>query len=79
MDQPLIIFAGNYRQAEDYARRIGIRSHRQFIWASEPFRIRGRRGNKAVITGTFWQDTKPDIIEGLMQIAKIQDFQFVDH
>jgi hypothetical protein len=32
-----------------------------------------------VITGTFWQDTKPDIIEGLMQIAKIQDFQFVDH
>jgi hypothetical protein len=79
MDQPLIIFAGNYSQAEHYARGIGIRSHRQFIYAAEPQRIRGRRGSQAVITGTFWHDTKPHVIEELMQIAKVQDFRFIDH
>jgi hypothetical protein len=78
MDQ-LIIFAGSYRQAERYAWDHGIRDRRHFIWASEPYRIRGRRGNKAVITGTFWHDTKPEVIEDLMQMAKILDFHFVDH
>lgn len=78
MDQ-LIIFAGSYSQAERYAWDNGIRDRRKFIYAADPHRLRGRRGSKAVITGTFWHDTKPHIIEELMETAKYLDFQFVDH
>jgi len=52
--QRIIVLAGNYRQAAQWARENGISPH-DFIYPDREEKIMGLRGLNYVRVGTFWE------------------------
>jgi len=56
---PLLIFAGNYRQAQDHARRSNLRRD-AWVYVNDTRTLLGRRGAVVTRVGTWYE--RPDSI-----------------
>jgi hypothetical protein len=74
----LIIFAGNYQQACDWAYEHGFRRRDAFMYPEDAYQLRGRRNAQAIIVGTFWDTRRPEMIEEMLQVAKYLNYKWVD-
>jgi hypothetical protein len=74
-DPPILVFAGRYSQAEYWARYIAVLPKRSaFHYVQDTMDLRGRRGNKAVVVGTFW--ARPHAHD-LLDFAKLVDLTWL--
>jgi hypothetical protein len=77
-DPPILVFAGRYSQAEHWARnvaRLPRSSAFRFVQSAQD--LRGRRGAKAVMVGTFWaRPLAHDLLDfaTLMEVTWLPDY-----
>jgi hypothetical protein len=74
----LVIFAGNYQQAEQFARQHGFRRRDGFVYAWDAQILRGRRDVQAIVVGTFWDRSDYDNVNDMLEVAKVLNFQWVN-
>ena len=76
-DQPILVFAGRYSQAEYWARNVArLPNSRAFRYVRDNYDLRGRRGNRAVMVGSFW-DRPSHLIYDLLEFAKLMELEWL--
>ncbi len=77
-DQPILVFAGRYSQAEYWARNVAMLPRSSaFRFVQDTQDLRGRRGAKAVMVGTFWaRPYAHDLLDfaTLMEVTWLPDY-----
>ncbi len=74
-DQPILVFAGRYSQAEYWAHRVAkLPGRSAFRYVQDTQDLRGRRGARAVVVGTFW--ARPHVHD-LLDFAKLMDLTWL--
>lgn len=63
----LLVVAGTYRQYEQYCAELGLNRYHDAVYVSDVWRVRGFRGQKYVLVGT-WYD-RADLREVLGTLA----------
>jgi len=77
-DSPILVFAGRYSQAEYWARNVAQLPKRSaFRYVQDTQDLRGRRGARAVMVGTFWaRPYAHDLLDfaTLMEVTWLPDY-----
>lgn len=77
-DQPILVFAGSYAQAEYWAHYVAKlpNSRQAFRYMRYAHDLRGYRGNRAVMVGSFWH-RKGDEISDMLDYAKLMNLTWL--
>lgn len=76
-DPQILVFAGTYNQAEYWAHHVAkLPNRRAFRYVDSPDDLRGRRGNKAVMVGSFWRRNY-SLIHDLLDYSKLMDLDWL--
>jgi len=76
-DPPILVFAGSYAQAEYWAHMIArLPSRRAFRYLRNVQDLRGYRGNKAVMVGSFYHRNGCEISE-MLEYSKVMDLTWL--
>jgi hypothetical protein len=76
-DPQILVFAGTYTQAEWWAHSIArLPNRRAFRYVRSTEDLRGRRGNRAIMVGSFW-DRPSYLINDLLHIARLMDLTWL--
>ena len=76
-DPPILVFAGNYSQAEYWARHVAnLTTRRAFRYLRNVQDLRGYRGNKAIMVGSFYHRNGCEISD-MLEYAKVMNLTWL--